>query len=78
MEEQRSSSRPFVDDAFLERLSAFASDSVQHPARRSEADGVLRIHEQRIKDLDARLALNEPEMVPLGVLMLVPEGTNGA
>ncbi|UCC30171.1 MAG: DEAD/DEAH box helicase, partial [Phycisphaerales bacterium] len=49
----------------VERLAAFASDSTQHPAKRSEADGVLRIHEQRIKELEARLALSDPEVVPL-------------
>ena len=58
----------------LERLAAFAADSAQHPAKRSEADGVLRIHRQRLADLEAKLALSDPEVVPLGVLMLVPGG----
>ena len=56
-----------------ERLAAYASDRGQHPARRSEADGVLRLHRQRLQALEARLALGAPEIVPLGVLMLVPE-----
>jgi hypothetical protein len=58
----------------VERLAAFASDRRQSPARRSEADGVLRIHRQRLADLDARLTLTRPEVIPLGALMLVPRG----
>ena len=60
-----------VDPA--ERLAAYASDRGQHPARRSEADGVLRLHRARLQALEARLGLGAPEVVPLGVLMLVPE-----
>lgn len=56
-----------------ERLAAVAADPLQPPSRRSEADGVLRIHRQRLSDLEARLALSPAEVVPLGVLMLVPE-----
>ena len=56
-----------------QRLAAFGSDGSQAPAKRSEADGVLRIHEKRKKILDALLALGEPQIVPLGVLMLMPE-----
>ena len=54
-------------------LAAFGSDGGQSPAKRSEADGVLRIHEKRKKILDALLDLGQPQIVPLGVLMLVPE-----
>jgi hypothetical protein len=57
-----------------ERLAAFGTDASQPPARRSEADGVLRIYRQRQEALEARLTLGAPEIVPLGVLMLVPEG----
>jgi superfamily II DNA or RNA helicase len=57
-----------------ERLAAFAADTSQTPARRSEADGVLRLHRQRLERLEAQLALSAPEVVPLGVLMLVPQG----
>jgi hypothetical protein len=69
------SSRPAWADIAdpAERLAAFASDRGQHPARRSEADGVLRLHRQRLQALEARLALGKPEIVPLGVLMLAPE-----
>ena len=34
---------------------------------------VLRLYEQRIKQLDALSDLREPEVVPLGILMLMPE-----
>lgn len=57
-----------------ERLAAFAADRSQPPAHRSEADGVLRIFRQRLADLEARLALGPAEIVPLGLLMLVPDG----
>lgn len=57
----------------LQRLAAFGSDGTQPPAKRSEAEGVLRLHEKRGKILDTLLALGEPEVIPLGVLMLIPE-----
>jgi hypothetical protein len=60
-----------------ERLAAFAMDTSQSPARRSEADGVLRIHRQRQKELLNRLAFGTPEIVPLGVLMMIPESHHG-
>jgi hypothetical protein len=60
-----------------QRLAAFGADASQSPTKRSEADGVLRIYEKRKKILDALLALGEPDIIPLGVLMLVPEVNNG-
>jgi hypothetical protein len=57
----------------VERLAAFATDAAQPPRARGEAEGVLRIYRQRLQDLDARLDLRAPEVVPLGVLMVVPE-----
>jgi superfamily II DNA or RNA helicase len=56
-----------------ERLAAFATDPAQPPRTRGEAEGVLRIYRQRLRDLDARLDLRPPEVVPLGVLMVLPE-----
>jgi hypothetical protein len=56
-----------------QRLAAFYHDGSQHPARRAEADGVLRLYRQRREDLEARLALGEPEVIPLGLLMLIPD-----
>jgi superfamily II DNA or RNA helicase len=60
-----------------QRLAAFGSDADRSPAKRSEADGVLRIHAKRQKILDALLDLGRPQIVPLGVLMLIPEAFNG-
>jgi len=57
----------------IERLAAFATDRSQAPSKRSEADGVLRIYQQRLESLNARLTLSKPDVLPLGVLMLVPE-----
>lgn len=57
-----------------QRLAALATDRTQHPARRSEAEAVLRLAEQRQAALAARRAIRDPEIVPLGLLMLVPAG----
>ncbi|GAB4211453.1 MAG: helicase-related protein [Roseiflexaceae bacterium] len=56
------------------RLAGFALDGGQAARARSEADGVLRIYRQRRADLDARAQLRPPELVALGVLMLLPSG----
>ena len=48
------------------------------PAERSEAEGVLRIFKQRSAALDRLLDFTPPEMIPLGLLMLIPEVGNGA
>jgi len=39
---------------------------------------VLRIYEKRKKLLDALLDMGKPEIVPLGVLMLIPEVNHAA
>ena len=61
-----------------QRLAAFHSDREQPAAKRAEAENVLRIHEQRMGHLKRLLDIREPEIVPLGVLMLVPEVKHGA
>ena len=61
-----------------ERLAAYARDRAQPRARRSEAEGVLRIHKERLEDIRSRLDLNDPEILPLGILMLLPEEGQGA
>jgi hypothetical protein len=61
-----------------ERLAAFHADREQPVSARVEAEGVLRIHEQRLTTLNRLLDLREPEVVPLGVLMLIPEVKHGA
>ncbi|MCD4652999.1 SWF/SNF helicase family protein, partial [bacterium] len=56
-----------------EKLAGFYSDQSIPVAKRSEADGVLRLYKQRMDYLENRMALNEPDTIPLGILMLVPE-----
>jgi hypothetical protein len=59
-----------VDPA--QRLTAFHADRAQTPAARSEAEGVLRIYQQRIDHLDRVADLRDPDVIPLGVLMILP------
>jgi ERCC4-related helicase len=61
-----------------DRLAAFHADRGQRPAERSEAEGVLRIFKQRNQALDRLLDFKPPEIIPLGLLMLIPEAGNGA
>jgi hypothetical protein len=61
----------FTDPA--RRLTAFHADRAQTPKDRIEAEGVLRIYEKRIGHLDRLADLRPPEVITLGVLMLVPE-----
>jgi hypothetical protein len=63
---------PTSDDP-IERLASFATNRSNSSAKRSEAETTLRIYRQRMADLEARLALSEPEIRPLGLLMIVPE-----
>ena len=60
------------------RLAAFHADRTQPPAARVDAEGVLRIYQQRLTHLESLADLRPPEIVPLGVLMLIPEGHHGA
>ncbi|SHJ80657.1 helicase-related protein [Desulfofundulus thermosubterraneus] len=62
----------------VKRLAAFHMDRNQPPAARSEAEGVLRIYKQRMNFIDSLLDLREPEIIPLGLLMLIPEVQYGA
>jgi hypothetical protein len=59
----------------MARLGGFQADRSQHPTRRSEAEGVLRLYRQRLQDLTGRETLHPPEVLPLGILMLIPEGS---
>jgi len=56
-----------------QKLAAFATDGSRSVVKRSEADGVLRLYRQRLEELTSRLALSEPEIIPLGLLMILPE-----
>ena len=61
-----------------QRLAAFHVDRQQTPTARAEAEGVLRIHRRRIAHLESLFDLRESQVVPLGVLMLIPENQHGA
>ena len=61
-----------------QRLAAFAADRSQPTSKRSEADGVLRLYRQRSQVLDVLFDLRDPEVIPLGVLMLIPEATHAS
>lgn len=56
----------------LEKLAAFASDSMQPSALRHAADTVLRIFRQRMAELEARAQILSPDLVPVGMLMILP------
>ena len=57
-----------------ERLAGFAADRTQPSVLRSTAEGVLRLFGQRMEAIDARAALATPELLSIGLLMIVPEG----
>jgi superfamily II DNA or RNA helicase len=56
----------------IERLAGFACDRSQPPRLRNEADSVIRIYRQRLDALDARAAILSAEILPVGMLMIVP------
>ncbi len=62
----------------LERLAGFETGRAQPTKLRNEARAVLELYEHRRKDLAARLALVAPVVVPLGILMLIPEAADAA
>jgi superfamily II DNA or RNA helicase len=61
----------------VQRLAAFHGDRDQPAAKRAEAEGVLRIHQQRMERLGRLTELRQPEIIPLGMLMLLPEANHG-
>ncbi len=60
-----------------DRLAAFATDGGNAPAARREADGVLRLHAKRARDLEVRAEVRVLDPLPLGLLMLVPAPGDG-
>lgn len=56
------------------RLASFAIDTVNSPASRREADGVLLLYKKRAHELESRAQTHVLEPQPLGLLMLVPCG----
>lgn len=61
-----------------QRLAAFAGDTSQPHERRTEAEGVLSLYERRAAALAARSQRHAPEVVRLGMLMVVPEERRAA
>lgn len=55
-----------------ERLAAFSTDSSVGARERREADGVLRLYQDRQAALASRLRFEQPALSTLGVLMLIP------
>jgi hypothetical protein len=58
----------------FERLQQFVSRQQSGSKARAEAESVLRFYERRRGQLQERGELRAPEVVPLGMLMLVPRG----
>jgi hypothetical protein len=58
----------------FERLQQFFSEQPSGSKARAEAESVLRFYERRRGQLQERGELRAPEVVPLGMLMLVPRG----
>jgi hypothetical protein len=61
-----------------ERLAGLESDRKQPMKLRNQARVVLELYQRRQKDLTGRMALLPPSVIPLGILMLLPEGSIGA
>ena len=68
--------RTLVDP--VERLAGFETDRTQSTKLRNEARVVLELYEHRRKELAARLALVLPVVLPLGILMLIPEAADAS
>ena len=62
----------------LERLAAIRADQARPDRTRSSADAVLKMYRARLDRLERRSNIGEPEIVPLGMLMVIPEVDHGA
>lgn len=58
-----------------ERLAAIHADTSQSPRLRNKADALLKLYRQRRDRLQLRGQFTSPEVVSLGMLMVVPEET---
>jgi superfamily II DNA or RNA helicase len=56
----------------IQRLGALATDADVPVARRAEAQTVLSLFDRRRNELERRSRLRPPQVMPLGMLMLVP------
>jgi hypothetical protein len=59
----------------LDRLAAFAADPDNPPARRREANSAVALFRRRVEERERRLALSSPRLRPVGMLLLVPDGS---
>ncbi|HEY3849028.1 MAG TPA: helicase-related protein, partial [Acetobacteraceae bacterium] len=59
----------------LDRLAAFAADADYPPARRREANSAVAFFQRRGEERESRSALSQPLLRPVGMLLLVPEGS---
>lgn len=62
----------------LEKLQRLRGDANQSTKFRSEVEAVLKTYHSRLDRLNARQNLSEPEITPLGILMVVPEALSPA
>jgi hypothetical protein len=60
------------------RLEGFSKDPSEPPSKRSLAEVALRVHRVRVKELNGRLEFQSPEVIKLGLLMIIPRGPHGA
>jgi hypothetical protein len=60
----------------LDRLAAFAADADNPPARRREANSAVALFQRRGEERERRLALSPPRLRPVGMLLLVPDGSD--
>jgi ERCC4-related helicase len=61
-----------------ERLAAMAEDGALSVAVRSEAHTAVDVYRRRLEQIDARMSISSTEVVPIGLLMLIPEDRRGA
>lgn len=59
-----------------EKLAAIHADTSQPPRLRSQADALLKLYRHRQNLLKLRGQFAPPEVIPLGLLMVVPQGVN--
>lgn len=61
-----------------ERLAAIHADTNQPARLRSQADAALKLYRQRLQRLTLRGQLSPPEVIPLGMLMVIPDAKGGS
>ena len=64
-----------LDDP-VKRLEGFSKDLSQPVTKRSEAEAALAVFLDRTAELKRRLSLQAPEVAQIGMLMLLPEGSD--